>query len=165
MSLQAIAAFLSSFGFAILFQVPRRQLIPAGLAGALGWMIYLVSLQVGLTTTLGTFAAALVIGLLCRGWALVKQDEAAVLVIPAIIPMVPGTIAYQAHLAALAGRFPEASRLAVETALYGGAIALGLGLAKLLTQVDITMARRLTTPTSSFGSCCENHHESAWHCR
>lgn len=132
MSLSALAALLATLGFGILFQVDRKRLVGAGLIGAFGWIIYLVNVRIGLTSTLGTFVAALVIGLLCDGWALVQRDEAMVLAIPAIIPLVPGTIVYQAHLAAMAGRFLEAGSLAVQTLLFGAAIAAGLGLARRL---------------------------------
>lgn len=135
MSLQAVAAFLSSLGFAILFQAPRKDLVAAGLAGALGWVIYLVGLDAGLAPTPSTFVAAFVIGLLGRSSALVLQDEPMVLIIPAIIPLVPGTIVYQAHLAAFSGRLTEALELGAQTALYGAAIALGLEVAKLLVSL------------------------------
>lgn len=132
MILQTLAALLAALGFAILFAVPRRRLVVTGLAGALGWGVYLLCLELGLSVTLATFVGALGIGLLCEGWALIKREDPMVLEKPAIIPLVPGTVVYQAHLASFAGRFGEAGTLAVQTVLYGGAIALGLGLARLI---------------------------------
>lgn len=124
MILQSLAAFLASLGFGILFQVPRQKLGAAGLTGAVGWIIYLLGLRAGVTPSLSTFGAALIIGLLCDGL------DPMVLSIPGIIPLVPGTTVYQAHLAAMSGRLTEAGSLAVETVLCGAAIAAGLGLAR-----------------------------------
>lgn len=34
------SSFMTALGFAILYNIPRRTIAPAGLTGAIGWTIY-----------------------------------------------------------------------------------------------------------------------------
>ena len=88
---QALAAFAGTVGFAILFGVPRKHYIPAGLVGVLGWLLYLVLFRyAGLTPAVSTLISTVFIGIMSRVSAVIMKCPAAVFLICGIFCLVPG---------------------------------------------------------------------------
>ena len=63
MVLQIICAFIATLGFGILFNVRDKNLFFASLGGALGWLAYLISMNINGSVMLSTFIASLVISI------------------------------------------------------------------------------------------------------
>jgi len=88
---QVIAAFVGTVGFSVLFGVPSRCILQAGIVGALGWLTYLLLVRY---TYLGipasTFCATLLVASLSRVSASIFRAPATIFMIPGIFPMVPG---------------------------------------------------------------------------
>lgn len=83
----------AAIGFAIIFNVPVRTLVPIFLMAALGGIAKLLVLPyVGIVFS--TLIGCMVIGLLSVFAAHYKHSPPFVFAIPAVIPMVPGTFAY-----------------------------------------------------------------------
>lgn len=84
----------AAVGFAILFNVPIRTLIPIFLMASVGGVVKLLFLNYGIGVVFSTFLGCTTIGLLSIYAAHYKHATPFVFAIPAVIPMVPGTFAY-----------------------------------------------------------------------
>lgn len=127
MIIGVISAFLATVGFSIIFHVPKKQLLMCGLVGSLGWLVYLVGIHLGHSPIVANFAAALVVSQSSLILAKVRKLPVTLLLIPGIIPMVPGAATYQAMYALLTGDYLAAlgyslSAFQVSAAIVGGIV-------------------------------------------
>lgn len=88
----------AAMGFAILFNVPPRTLLPIWIIGAMGGMTKLLLLFFGSSVILASLGGAILVGILSTPVAHNKHAPPLVFSIPAVIPMVPGTFAYKMML-------------------------------------------------------------------
>jgi uncharacterized membrane protein YjjB (DUF3815 family) len=86
---------VAAMGFAVLFNVPRRALPGCALAAGVGHVIRTLCIQTGLPLELATLVAATAVGFLGESLAKSFQTPRIVFTVPAVIPMVPGVLAYQ----------------------------------------------------------------------
>lgn len=130
-----IAAFLTAFGFGVLYNVPTRTLIASGFAGAAGWILYyFLSVQLEMHLFIGSGVAAFVVAFFSQWFARRFRMPVIVFSIPGIIPMVPGGSAYNMMRSFIEGNTELALTYATETFLISGAIALGLSINSGLIQ-------------------------------
>ena len=127
-------AALAAAGFAFASYAPLRSLVAVGLVGALGQAVLLGVDSADLGRTWGSAAAAVTIGAVCYLVAGRFRVPPLVVVVPAIVPLLPGLDIYRG-LALLAegkdGVLPLASALGTAVALAAGVI-LGQYLAQPL---------------------------------
>ena len=64
--IQCAVAFAAVMAFAILFHAPRREWVPCGLTGMMGWMVYWLAVQGGLSVVAASFWGTLGLALLSR---------------------------------------------------------------------------------------------------
>ncbi len=121
-----LAAFLGAAGIGVLYRLPRRTLALAGLSGALTWTVYTVALAGGTGRFAAGFLAAATAAALAEIGARWWRQPATLLVVPAIVPLVPGADAYFAMLAFLRGDDVRGVELAVITFLAALSIAAGV---------------------------------------
>lgn len=138
---------LAAVGFGVLFNVPSRTLFPVFIMGALGGFTKVVLLHLGINIVAGSLAGATLIGFLSIPFAHIKHAPPPMFAIPAVIPMVPGLLAYRMMLGLInlaADTHPEAySQILTETT-YNGlkvmfilmSLALGVGLPMLITRKE-----------------------------
>lgn len=126
MILQILYGFLSSAGFGILFNVPKKHLFEAGISGAVGWTSYLIMMQIYPSPVAATFVASVFIGIMGEIFARRTKNPATIFIIPAIVPIVPGAASYRTVKAFIDGRNKEALELAILTAGLAVAISAGL---------------------------------------
>lgn len=121
-----IAAAAVSLSFAISLAAPWKVLPAAALGGALIWVLYVGLLNMDVTSVLATAVAAVVVGLL--GSLLARRHQAPALpyVVPAMSPLLPGTLLYRGMVELNTGA-PQAGMLSLIGAL-STALALGAGL-------------------------------------
>ena len=84
----------AALGFAILFNVPKRTLISTFLMASFGGTVKLLILHWNNSIILGTLVGAVIIGFLSIYAAHFRHSPPVVFAIPAVIPMVPGSFAY-----------------------------------------------------------------------
>ena len=90
-----------SLGFAIIYNIRgRRVLIPA-IGGAVFWAVYLVFLHFVNNEYLGFFVVAILITIYSEIWARVLKTPATTILMPTVIPLIPGGSLYYAMDAAL----------------------------------------------------------------
>lgn len=89
--IQALAAFAGTAAFAVLFGVPRRFYLPAGLVGMLGWAVYIIVMRSAPASAFGaTFLAACMVAFLSRFAAVRLKCPSTVFLICGIFPLIPG---------------------------------------------------------------------------
>lgn len=134
MIVQLITSFIASATFCILFNTPRRMLIPSGLAGMLGWTVYLL-LDPEWKPVVATFFATVLVGAVSQIFARVFKTPVIIFSVGGIIPLVPGGMAYEAMRRFVEDDYITALQVAVQALLLSGAIAAGLVLSEVLGQM------------------------------
>ncbi len=90
MLLQILGAFFSVVAFSFLLHVPPRQIVWAGLIGAVGWWFYLFLLELSFSMAMATFLSGCLISLCGQIFARILKTPVTIFVIPGILPLVPG---------------------------------------------------------------------------
>jgi uncharacterized membrane protein YjjB (DUF3815 family) len=141
-------AGVAALGFAILFNVPPRALLACALSGSTAFAARegLIGLHFS-SLELSTLYGATLTSLLGLLWGVRYQAPALLFVIPAVIPFVPGALAFRTvkglvALTSTARPDPEllASVVAngLKTIFVVGAIALGVALPSLVVRRKVS---------------------------
>lgn len=131
---QMVTSFIASAGFGIIFNAPKRALFQCGLAGMLGWTIY-VLLDPHLETVISTVIATFVVGVVSQLSARAYKMPVIIFSVAGIIPLVPGGLAYDAMRKFVENDYNTAVQLAAQASLISGSIAIGLVLSEVLNQL------------------------------
>lgn len=133
--IQLITAFAGSLGFALLFGIRRKHVAVAALGGMLAWGVYLL-LQ---TWTPGVFLPNLAAALFSSAWAnllaRLRKCPATLFLVPAIIPLVPGSSLYYAMDSVVNGDYAAAAHYGHATLGCALAIAAGISVISVLHQL------------------------------
>jgi uncharacterized membrane protein YjjB (DUF3815 family) len=140
-------AGIAAIGFAILFNVPRRTLLPIWCIGAMGGLIKFTAMNYEIGVVFASFFAAIVVGIVAIQMAHLRDSPPLVFSIPSVIPMVPGVFAYKFMLGMIALTTIEKTDIYLQTLIEtvnNGAkmifvlVALGTGVAipMLLTRKE-----------------------------
>lgn len=121
-----ISAFFATMGFALLYNVRKRNLIIASMCGAFAWMVYLVADHFTNSMVIPYFISGISIALYSELSATIFHSPVTVFLIPGIIPLVPGLTIYRTMEACLFGDITGFAEGLVNTLKIGGAISLGL---------------------------------------
>lgn len=141
--LRAIASFLAVLGFAILFNSPLHMALGAATVGMIANLLRLLAVNNWNWEPQAAAAlAALLVGLLARLLATPLKVPRLTISVPAVVIMVPGVLAYRAVFEANAGDTSSAIAFGVEAGLVVLALAVGLGVARMLTDPEWTFESR-----------------------
>lgn len=135
MALQLFAGLFATIGYALVFDQPLRHLIPTGLAGAAGWLLYLYAVSMGNGEAFSCFLSAFLVTILSQIFARTFKDPVMVFCIPGIMPIVPGAGMYNTMRAFIARDMPRAAAVGYSTISMAAAIALGLLAASSLVHI------------------------------
>lgn len=130
---QFLFSFLSTIGFAVLFNIPNDSISKSGIAGALGWVIFYITSRY-LNNIAGTFFAATTVGILGELLARHYKKPATIYTIPGIIPLVPGAGMYYTMLALIDNDFILAANKGTETFFIAVAISMGIIVSTFLSR-------------------------------
>lgn len=124
MILKIIGAILGVIGGSIYLKAPKSTLAYAGLLGALGWMIYLITLSLT-NETIAVFITGISITLISHILARSTKTPITIFLIPGFLTLVPGMALYYS-----VRYFMEGSALAQDslrtTLSISGLIALAI---------------------------------------
>ena len=123
---QCAVSFAAVMAFAILFHAPRREWVPCGLTGMVGWVVYWLAVQGGISVVAASFCGTLGLALLSRVLAVVRRFPVTVFLTGGIFPLVPGAGIYYTVYAFITGDNAAAVFKGVETLKIAGVIALGI---------------------------------------
>lgn len=126
MMIQVIATFVAVISFGIIIGVPRKFLGHAGFVGAVGWFVYLILGNAGLSVVVRMFYAALVVALISHSFARIKKAPVTLFLIAGILPLVPGVGMYQIAYNLITNNSVKATHYFTETLLIAGMIALAI---------------------------------------
>ena len=89
LTIQVLGAFAAAIALSIIFEIPRKHIIVDGVVGAAGWLCYLLVAKIS-TIFFASFFASLLVALSATILAKVLKTPTTVLMIPGLLPMVPG---------------------------------------------------------------------------
>ncbi|MEC4727265.1 threonine/serine exporter family protein [Shewanella sp. D64] len=137
----AFFSAIPAVGFAMVFNVPKRFLPYCAIAGALGHSSRTLLLHFSLPIEWATFIAAALVGLVTIGFAKRHLAPPLMYAVAAIIPMIPGTYAFNTvialvQLTAQSEVTPELTSAVIsnglKTVFLLGALSVGLAMPSLL---------------------------------
>jgi len=96
--LKSLAAGVAAVGFAVLFNVPARTLLPIAILGALGGIVKFGSMYFHIDIVFASFLSAIAIGIVSIRMAHARNSPPLVFYIPSVIPMIPGVFLYKMML-------------------------------------------------------------------
>lgn len=126
MFLQVVSAFFGVVSLAVLFHVPRKYLMFAGLTGAGGWLVELLMMNQTENAVPPAFLSAFFAALLSQILARIFKAPVTVYLIPGILPLVPGVGMYRMVYYLLQGNRAYASYYFSYTLQVAGVIALAI---------------------------------------
>lgn len=140
--LHLLFSFTASFFFAVLFDAPKRLFFFAGVAGAIGWTVSRILLDLfSMHEIYATMFGTLVLGIVCHLMARLLKEPATMFMVPGIIPFVPGGLAYEATSLLVQFEYNQSLNTMLEVILIAGAVAVGLLFADQLSKMFIHKKR------------------------
>lgn len=133
--IQLVTAFLGSLGFALVFGLRQRHLAYAALGGMIAWGIYLALFALRGSLFLANLGASVFAVAYSELLAHRRKCPATVFVIPAIIPLVPGSSLYYAMEYAVRGDLATAKSFGHRTLVCALAIAAGISFASAFREL------------------------------
>lgn len=91
---QCLLIFLATIGFSILFNIKKDELLYCGGVGVICFLFYDILLLNNFSTFIGAIVGTFIAVTISRRLAFVRKTPAAIYIIPAIIPIVPGAAIY-----------------------------------------------------------------------
>lgn len=126
MIIQGISAFFATAALSIMFYLPKKYIIHAGMTGSFCWFIYLLVTEATGDKVLATFVATLVVAITAHILARVLRTPVIMFLIPGIICLVPGGGMYQIVQSFIESNTILTEHYFYETLQMAGAIALGI---------------------------------------
>lgn len=124
--LQVVSAFVGVVAVAVLFQVPKKNLVLAGVTGAAGWFMELVMEEVTRNALLSYFLAAFLVAVLSQIFARVSKAPVTLYLVTGILPLVPGVGMYRTVYYLLQSNHELTSYYFSYTLQIAGMIALAI---------------------------------------
>ena len=124
--LQVVSAFVGVVAVAILFQVPKKYLVLAGVTGAGGWLVELVMEELLQGSIFSSFLAALLVAVLSQIFARVSKAPVTLYLVTGILPLVPGVGMYRTVYYLLQSNHEQTSYYLSYTLQIAGMIALAI---------------------------------------
>lgn len=137
---QFIFAALATFGFTLIFRVPKSDILVCSLIGAFGWLSYQLATGYGFSAVMACFLGACTVALLSDISSKLLKDAATIFIIPGIMCLVPGAGMYRMMLSLIHNNMGGFATECTQTLMSAGAIAVGL----LVTGSLLKILRMLT---------------------
>ena len=124
--LQVFGAFFAVMSLSVMFNVPKRYVLYDGIAAAVGWFIYLVVMQEGMSEMIAMFFSSMAIALTSHIFARIFKAPVTTFLIPGMLPLVPGVGMYRIVYYLVIGNNKMSSHYLIQTLLLAGVLALGV---------------------------------------
>ncbi|SDG06081.1 Uncharacterized membrane protein YjjP, DUF1212 family [Sinosporangium album] len=122
---QLLGAAAVSLTFAVALLVPPRHVLPGALGGGLIWTAYVLLSEADFPPLIATAVACAAIGLLGTAYAKLVKVPAMVFIVPAVGPLLPGTLLYRGMLDVSLGHLAGGTVNLVQA--ISTALAIGAG--------------------------------------
>jgi uncharacterized membrane protein YjjP (DUF1212 family) len=125
--IQLAAAFLGTAAFAVLFGVPRKYYIPAGVVGMVGWAAYLLVVRfTPLSLVGGTLVASTIVAFLSRFFAVNLKCPGTVFLVCGEFPLIPGAGVFWSSYYVVSNHLGESLAAGLTAVKVTIAIVLGI---------------------------------------
>lgn len=124
MIIQTAAAFIGSIGFAIFFKMKGKQIVLAGIGGAVTWLVYLLMQHFIDGYFVPYLAASIFVGIYAEIMARVNKAPATIFLTAAAVPLIPGGSLYYTML----GLVEQDEELFAQSGIAALTIALAISL-------------------------------------
>ncbi len=131
MLINSLLAFATALFTGITLRTPKSAWITVGITGMMGWATSEALSRQRVPELVVAVAGALMIGALAEILARFQKQPVTVYIVSGIIPLVPGTTAYNSMLAFLERNFDSGLYLAFKAFLIASYLAAGLAVAPL----------------------------------
>lgn len=121
-----MSALLATIFIAILFQVPKRNVVLTALGGGLGCLINELCLLAGLSDFFSIFLASLTLAMYSEIMARVRKTTVPTFLISGLFPLVPGAGMYYTMLAIVHHELDNALSTGINTLSTAALMALGI---------------------------------------
>lgn len=145
MIIQTIAAFAGSIGFAIFFKMKGRQIVLAGVGGAVTWMVYLAVQSFIAGYFVPYLIASIFVGIYAEIMARLNKAPATIFLTASAVPLIPGGSLYYTML----GMVEQDETMFTESGVAALTIALAISLGFVvvaLTNKYINIFMKRTSP-------------------
>ncbi len=142
---QFLFAALATFGFTLIFRVPKSDIIVCSLIGAFGWLTYQITINYGFSSVIACFLGACTVALLSDISSKICKDASTIFIIPGIMCLVPGAGMYRMMLSLIHNDMTSFATEATQTLMAAGAIAVGLLVMGSLLKIIRTITKKLRT--------------------
>lgn len=123
------SSFIATFGFTVLYNIPRKTIVSASITGAIGWTSYFfLTNYLEVFDFISTIIASFLIAFASQIFARKLKTPVIIFTLPGLIPLVPGGPAYNMMRAFFEGNANLGLQFATNTFLTAGALALGLSI-------------------------------------
>ena len=139
--IQLFTAFTGSLGFSLMFGLRIGHLVPASLGGMFSWGIYLAIMNHSGNEFIACLAASIFSMLYSEILARTRKSPATLFIIPAIIPLVPGSSLYYAMSYAVMGDSENAKFYGHQTVIWLLAIAAGISFVTAINELRLRRFR------------------------
>lgn len=126
MLIQFIVAFLAVFGFSITLEIPKKFIIIVGFVGAIGWITYLISIELNLSVVFSSFISAFIVAIISAILSKIFKAVTTIFFIPGILPIVPGVAMYKMVYSIIDGNTNDIVYYLLQALLIAGGIALAI---------------------------------------
>ncbi len=121
-----LGSFVAIFAFATLLETPKKYLFHAGITGAVGGFVYLISMACNQDAVISSFFSALAISFTSHIFARIFKAPVTIFLIAGILPTVPGAGMYRIVYYIIAGNNAMSSYYFIQTLEIAGMIALAV---------------------------------------
>lgn len=126
MMIKVMSALLATIFIAILFQVPKRNVVLTALGGGLGCLINELCLLAGLSDFFSIFLASLTLAMYSEIMARMHKTTVPTFLISGLFPLVPGAGMYYTMLAIVHHELDNALSTGINTLSTAALMALGI---------------------------------------
>ncbi|MFD1416325.1 threonine/serine exporter family protein [Oceanobacillus jeddahense] len=138
---QLAASFIASAGFGVLFNAPKKSLIPCGLVGMFGWIFFYTLREFHIDIVAATTFAAILVSILSQLCSRILKRPIIIFTVSGIIPLVPGGVAYNAMRNFVENDYNTAIQLSAQVMLLAGGIAIGLMFSQVINQIMMKLQK------------------------
>ena len=137
-----VSSFIASFGFCFVYEVHGRVIFPASIGGAVTWLTYVITRELGIGQFLPYFYGAVALSIYAEVMSRVYKSPATVFLIIGLLPLVPGSGIYNTMLAFVEGDIDRFVQHGTQTLGISGVLALALLAVSSVVRFVQVMQRR-----------------------
>ncbi|MBR3933544.1 MAG: threonine/serine exporter family protein [Clostridia bacterium] len=126
--IQLVTSFFGSLGFALIFNLGKKYIIPASVGGVFCWAAYLITAEFSSGVFLPSLVASATAALYAEIAARFLKVPATVIFVSAIIPLIPGSSLFYTMSSAVSGDAELFAMYGMNTLNYVLGITCGISL-------------------------------------